>query len=83
MNDLEVITFDPTTAVGTPRSDRVGHKWIAENATDLEGRKVMLEGGGQMFGRYIHFALIRGLSKEEVKQMHAQQKAEQPEGTGF
>lgn len=83
MTDIEVVPFQPSEVKGSRSDSRPAHKWLAMNGTEAANKKVMFEGNGQMAGRDVHFAVLKGLTEQEVQSMYQQKKNELADGMIF
>lgn len=83
MADYEVIKFTPSAVKRSTPGNRIAHKWLEENGGPTTDKKALFEGNGLVEGRKVHFALVIGMTKQEVLDLHEQKKAELPDGTAF
>jgi hypothetical protein len=83
MVDVEIIKFIPSKVKRSSPDSRLARKWLNENGGPKTTKKVSFEGDGLVGGRRVHFALLIGLTEQEVRNLYLQKKAEVSEGTAF
>ncbi len=81
--DVEIIKFTPSAVKCSTPDNRLARKWLDENGGSQTTKKAIFEGSGRIEGRRVHFALLIGLTEQEVRDLHEQKKAELSEGTAF
>ncbi|MFC6639984.1 hypothetical protein GV827_16910 [Sulfitobacter sp. JBTF-M27] len=83
MVDVEIIKFTPSAIKRSSPDNRLARKWLEENGGPQTTKKAIFEGNGRIESRRVHFALLIGLTEQEVRDLHEKKKAELSEGTAF